>query len=75
MLQKPCPLKTDGRTDRQMDGRTDEVNPVYPPPTSLGGGIITFQPHSKTIVEVGAWMSNHIPKKFLMELLILITDD
>ena len=29
--------QTDGRTDR----RTDKVNPVYPPPTSLGGGIIT----------------------------------
>ena len=24
---------------RQTDGRTDKVNPVYPPPTSLGGGI------------------------------------
>ena len=35
MLQKPCRLQTDGRTDR----RTDKVNPVYPPPTSLGGGI------------------------------------
>ena len=35
MLRKPCRLQTDGRTDRQ----TDKVNPVYPPPTSLGGGI------------------------------------
>ena len=35
MLRKPCRLQTDGRTDR----RTDKVNPVYPPPTSLGGGI------------------------------------
>ena len=35
MLRKPCRLQTDGRTDR----RTDNVNPVYPPPTSLGGGI------------------------------------
>ena len=26
-------------TDRRTDGRTDKVNPVYPPPTSLGGGI------------------------------------
>ena len=34
MLQKPCRVQTDGRTD----GRTDKVNPVYPPPTSLGGG-------------------------------------
>ena len=24
--------------DRRTDGRTDKVNPVYPPPTSLGGG-------------------------------------
>ena len=24
---------------RQTDGRMDKVNPVYPPPTSLGGGI------------------------------------
>ena len=35
MLRKPCRLQTDGRTD----GQTDKVNPVYPPPTSLGGGI------------------------------------
>ena len=35
MLRKPCRLQTDGRTD----GRTDKVNPVYPPPTSLGRGI------------------------------------
>ena len=28
--------QTDGQTVR----RTDKVNPVYPPPTSLGGGII-----------------------------------
>ena len=31
MLRKPCRLQTDGQTDK--------VNPVYPPPTSLGGGI------------------------------------
>ena len=36
MLRKPCRLQTDGQTDR----RTDKVNPVYPPPTSLGRGII-----------------------------------
>ena len=30
--------QTDGRTD----GGTDKVNPVYPAPTSLGGGIITL---------------------------------
>ena len=35
MLRKPCRLQTDRRTD----GQTDKVNPVYPPPTSLGGGI------------------------------------
>ena len=39
MLRKPCRLQTDGRTDRRTDGQTDKVNPVYPPPTSLGGGI------------------------------------
>ena len=27
------------QTDRRTDGRTDKVNPVYPPPTLLGGGI------------------------------------
>ena len=32
MLRKPCRLQTDERTGK--------VNPVYPPPTSLGGGII-----------------------------------
>ena len=37
MLRKPCRLQTDGQTD----GRTDKVNPVYPPPTSLGGGLNT----------------------------------
>ena len=36
MLRKPCRLQTDGRTD----GWTDKVNPVYTPPTSLGGGIM-----------------------------------
>ena len=36
MIRKPCRLQTDRRTD----GQTDKVNPVYPPPTSLGGGII-----------------------------------
>ena len=35
MLRKPCRLQTDGRTD----GLMDKVNPVYTPPTSLGGGI------------------------------------
>ena len=35
MLRKPCRLQTDGWTD----GRTDKVNPVYPPPTSLGRGM------------------------------------
>ena len=38
MLRKPCRLQTDGLTD----GQTDKVNPVYPPPTSLGGGIISY---------------------------------
>ena len=33
-LRKPCRLQTDRQTDRQ----TDKVIPVYPPPTSLGGG-------------------------------------
>ena len=31
---------TDGRTDRQTDGRTDGLKPIYPPRTSLCGGII-----------------------------------
>ena len=40
MLRKPCRLQTDGRTD----GRTDKVNPVYPPPpTLLGGGIMKYK--------------------------------
>ena len=34
--------RTDGRTDGQTDRRTDKVNPVYPPPTSLGGGITIY---------------------------------
>ena len=38
MLRKPCHLQTDGRTDGQTD--QDKVNPVYPPPTSLGRGIM-----------------------------------
>ena len=29
---------------RQTDRRTDKVNPVYPPPTSLGGGIKSKSP-------------------------------
>ena len=38
MLRKPCRLQTDGGTEGRTDRRTDKVNPVYPPPTSLGGG-------------------------------------
>ena len=34
VLRKPCRLQTDGRTGK--------VNPVYPPPTSLGRGIIKW---------------------------------
>ena len=34
MLRKPSRLQTDGRTD----GQGESSNPVYPPPTSLGGG-------------------------------------
>ena len=34
MLRKPCHLQTDGRTD----GRTDKVNPVYPPSNFVGRG-------------------------------------
>ena len=37
MPRKPCRLQTDGLTD----GRTDKVNPVYLPLTSLDGGIMT----------------------------------
>ena len=40
MLRKPCHLQTDWQTDRQMD----KVIPVYPPPTSLGGGITSIPP-------------------------------
>ena len=38
MLRKPCCLQTDGRADR----RTNKVNPVHHPPTSLGGGMIRY---------------------------------
>ena len=31
---------TDGRTDGQTDGQTEGVKPIYPPTTSLFGGII-----------------------------------
>ena len=34
--------QTDGRTDRRTDGRTRWIQ-YTPPPTSLGGGIITLQ--------------------------------
>ena len=34
MLRKPCRLQTDGLTD----GRTDKVNPVYPPSNFVGQG-------------------------------------
>ena len=47
MLRKPCPLQTDGRTD----GWTDKVNPVYPPPTSLGRGIINIIPWYKLAIK------------------------
>ena len=41
MLRKPCHLQTDGQTDRRTDGQGESS---IPPPTSLGGGIITNQP-------------------------------
>ena len=34
MLRKPYRLQTDGQTD----GRTDKVNPVYPPSNFIGQG-------------------------------------
>ena len=34
ILRKPCRLQTDGQTD----GRTDKVNPVYPPSNFVGRG-------------------------------------
>ena len=44
MLRKPCRLQTDGWTDRRMGGRTDKVNPVYPPSNFIGRGYKdTFQ--------------------------------
>ena len=30
--------RTDGQTDRRTDGQTATVNPVYPPPLTVGGG-------------------------------------
>ena len=48
MLRKPCRLQTDGQTE----GRTDKVNPVYPPPTSLGGGIINIDIQYKVWDEI-----------------------
>ena len=41
MLRKPCRLQTDGRTDGQTDRRTRWIQ-YTPPPTSLGGGIISM---------------------------------
>ena len=38
MLRKPRRLQTDGRTNRRTDGRTDKVNPVYPPSNFVGRG-------------------------------------
>ena len=38
-LRKPCRLQTDGQTDGRTGRQTDKVIPVYPQPTSLGGGI------------------------------------
>ena len=32
--------RTDGQTDRRMDGRTDNVKTVYPLQTKFAGGII-----------------------------------
>ena len=37
MLRKPCRLQTDRRTD----GQGESSIPPHPPPTSLGGGIMT----------------------------------
>ena len=45
---------TDRRTDRRTDGQTDKVNPVYPPPTSLGGGI--------TIIHLPYELQEHIDR-------------
>ena len=44
----------DGRTDRW----TDKLNPVYPPPASLGGGINKFM----ITVNVGKTLAVQIPK-------------
>ena len=41
----PTDRRTDRHTDRPTDRRTDgrdKVNPLYPPPTFCGGGIISF---------------------------------
>ena len=40
------------QTDRRTDGQTDKVNPVYPPPTSLGGGIIITMAGLWAVIQV-----------------------
>ena len=41
--------RTDGQSDGQTDGRTDGVKPIYPPTTSLFGGINTLLNLSQVI--------------------------
>ena len=45
MLRKPCRLKTDGQTD----GRTDKVNPVYPPSNFVGRGYNNVRDYVKMV--------------------------
>ena len=44
--------ETMSSTDRRTDRRTDKVNPVYPPPTSLGGGIIMITMFLKELLSL-----------------------
>ena len=65
MFRKPCRLQTNGRMDR----RTDKVNPVYPPPTSLGGGIKSKS--KKTLFDVGQCKQYNISSHLKW---VLVTD-
>ena len=51
-------------TDRRTDGRTDKVNPVYPPLTSLGGGIITMEGRISTACAISV-LKNYIKRNHI----------
>ena len=50
---------------RQTDGQTDKVNPVYPPPTSLGGDIMSCIDSNKGQLARGALQQDIRPKLIL----------